>query len=107
MIKGALTNPDNANEKSNEFDYDSFKENSSFFNIIDVRNFGERRDRVIFEKSEFIPLNQLRERLDEIKTDKPIVIHCAGGMRSAIAQSIVQSKKDTQVFDLGEKVREY
>ncbi len=107
LIKGALTNPDNANEKVSEFDYEAFKENSSFFNILDVRNFGERRDRVIFEKSEFIPLNQLRERLDEIKTDKPIVIHCAGGMRSAIAQSIVQSKKDTQVFDLGEKVREY
>ena len=107
LIKGALLNPDNANEKVSEFDYEAFKENSGFFNILDVRNHGERRDRVIFEKSDFIPLHQLRERLDEIKTDKPIVIHCAGGMRSAIAQSIIQSKKDTQVFDLGEKVREY
>lgn len=107
LIKGTLTNPDNANEKVPEFDYESFKENSGFFNILDVRNHGERRDRVIFDKSEFIPLHQLRERLDEIKTDKPLVIHCAGGMRSAIAQSIIQSKKDTQVFDLGEKVREY
>ncbi|MBN8571455.1 MAG: MBL fold metallo-hydrolase, partial [Ignavibacteria bacterium] len=107
LIKGALANPDNAKEKMPEFDYDSFKENSGFFNILDVRNHGERRERVIFEKSDFIPLHQLRERLDEIKTDKPLVIHCAGGMRSAIAQSIVQSKKDTQVFDLGEKVREY
>lgn len=107
LIKGALANPDNAKEKMPEFDYDSFKENSGFFNILDVRNHGERRDRVIFEKSDFIPLHQLRERLDEIKTDKPLVIHCAGGMRSAIAQSILQSKKDTQVFDLGEKVREY
>lgn len=107
LIVGTLTNPDNANEKTADFDYEAFKENSGFFNILDVRNFGERRDRVIFDKSEFIPLHQLRERLDEIKTDKPIVIHCAGGMRSAIAQSILQSKTDTQVFDLGEKVREY
>lgn len=107
LIKGALTNPDNATEKSASFDYDVFKENPGFFNILDVRNFGERRDRVVFEKSEFIPLHELRERLDEIKTDKPIVVHCAGGMRSAIAQSIILSKKETQVFDLGEKVREY
>jgi len=107
LIKGVLTNPDNATEKSVSFDYDTFKENSGFFNILDVRNFGERKDRVIFEKSEFIPLHELRERLDEIKTDKPIVVHCAGGMRSAIAQSIILSKKDTQVFDLGEKVKEH
>lgn len=107
LIVGALPAPDNANEKVPDFNYESFKENSGFFNILDVRNPGERRDRVIFEKSDFIPLHQLRERLDEIKTDKPLVIHCAGGMRSAIAQSIVQSKKDTQIFDLGEKVREF
>lgn len=107
LIVGALPAPDNANEKVSDFDYEAFKENSGFFNILDVRNPGERRDRVIFEKSDFIPLHQLRERIDEIKTDKPIVVHCAGGMRSAIAQSILQSKKDTQVFDLGEKVREF
>lgn len=107
LIKGVLENPDSATEKWDNFNYDSFKENSGFFNILDVRNFGERKDRVIFEKSEFIPLHELRERLDEIKIDKPIVVHCAGGMRSAIAQSIILSKKDTQVFDLGERVREY
>lgn len=107
LIVGALPNPDHATEKVSEFDYETFKENSGFFNILDVRNYGERRDRVIFENSDFIPLHQLRERIDEVKTDKPLVIHCAGGMRSAIAQSILQSKKDTQVFDLGEKVREY
>lgn len=107
LIVGALPPLDNANEKVSDFDYEAFKENSGFFNILDVRNHGERRDRVIFEKSDFIPLHQLRERLDEIKTDKPIVVHCAGGMRSAIAQSILQSKKDTQVFDLGEKVKEF
>jgi glyoxylase-like metal-dependent hydrolase (beta-lactamase superfamily II)/rhodanese-related sulfurtransferase len=107
LVKGYLENPVHATEKSGDFDHSKFENNKEDFNIIDVRNPGERKDRVIFEDSKFIPLNELRERIDEIKDDKPIVIHCAGGMRSAIAQSIVQDKKDVMVFDLGEKVKEY
>ncbi len=114
LIVGILENPDDANHTSTEFDSETFRRWSigtssgrEDFNILDVRNPGERKDRVIFEGSDFIPLHQLRERLDEIKSDKPVVIHCAGGMRSAIAQSIVQNKIDAKVYDLGEKVREY
>lgn len=107
LVKGYLENPDHANEKSIEFDASVFKSNMSDYNIVDVRNHGERNDRVIFEDSSHIPLHQLRERMDEINTDKPVVIYCAGGMRSAIAQSILQDKVDVDVYDLGEKIREY
>jgi glyoxylase-like metal-dependent hydrolase (beta-lactamase superfamily II)/rhodanese-related sulfurtransferase len=107
LIIGVLENPDYATHTSTELNHEKFKNNKEDFNILDVRNPGERKDRVIFEDSDFIPLHQLRERLDEIKSDKPVVIHCAGGMRSAIAQSIVQNKVDVKVHDLGEKVREY
>jgi len=107
LIKSALLNPDNANQKSIELDSSLFKSNTDNYNIVDVRNPGERNDRVIFEDSSHIPLHQLRERVSEINTDKPVVLHCAGGMRSAIAQSILQDKVNVDVYDLGEKVKEY
>ncbi len=107
LIIGVLENPDHAVHKSTELNHNEFENHKEDFNIIDVRNPGERKDRVIFEDSDFIPLHQLRERLDEIKSDKPVVIHCAGGMRSAIAQSIMQHKVDAKVYDLGEKVKDY
>jgi hydroxyacylglutathione hydrolase len=37
-----------------------------------------------------IPLAALSHRLDEIPLDAPVVVHCQGGVRGAIAASIVQ-----------------
>ena len=36
-----------------------------------------------------IPLDDLRGRLDEVPSDKPVAIHCAGGYRSYVAQRIL------------------
>jgi rhodanese-related sulfurtransferase len=54
-------------------------------------------------------LHELRERTNEIPVHKPIVVHCAGGYRSATGSSIIKSKlNDTsQVFDLGEAVKQF
>ena len=47
------------------------------------------------------------ERIDEIPTDKPIVVHCAAGYRSAAAASIIAAKiKSVPVYDLSEAVLE-
>ena len=37
-----------------------------------------------------IPLGEVMQRVGEIPRDKPIVLHCQGGGRSAIALSILQ-----------------
>jgi len=50
-------------------------------------------------------LPELRERINEIPTDKPIVVHCAAGYRSAAAVSILKMNIDSvEVYDLGEVV---
>lgn len=47
-----------------------------------------------------IPLTHLRERLDEVPQDRPVVIHCEGGYRSAIGASLLAQAGRTNVTDL-------
>jgi rhodanese-related sulfurtransferase len=37
-----------------------------------------------------IPLGHLADRLDEVPRDRPLVVHCQTGNRSAIAVSVLQ-----------------
>ncbi|MFB1298465.1 rhodanese-like domain-containing protein [Mycobacterium sp. pW049] len=67
--------------------------------LIDIRNPGERESGAI-PGSLHIPLAQLRLRLGEVPTDKPIVVHCAGGWRSSVAASLLRTNDFTQVSDL-------
>lgn len=57
--------------------------------IVDVRNPSERADGQLIEGSINIPLDELRENLDKIPTDKLVVLHCARGMRGYIAAKIL------------------
>jgi hydroxyacylglutathione hydrolase len=47
-----------------------------------------------------IPLGYLRERLDEVPRDRPIVVHCKSGSRSAIAASLLSAHGITNVINL-------
>jgi len=47
-----------------------------------------------------IPLNHLRERAGEIATDRPVVVHCEGGYRSAIAASALTQTGRNDVLDM-------
>ena len=47
-----------------------------------------------------IPLGHLAERLAEIPTDKPVVLQCQGGSRSAIAASLLQAHGVKDVVNL-------
>src|SRR4029079_4243102 len=38
-----------------------------------------------------VPLNHLAERLRELPKDRPLLVYCAGGYRSAIAASMLQA----------------
>ncbi len=104
-IKGALLPPDDADEQLPVIDIKHFREQPELFTIIDVRNSNEVSEGRIFEHSIAIPLPELRDRLAEIPTKKPIVVHCAAGYRSAAATSIIAGAiTSVPVYDLGEAV---
>ncbi|RZK46843.1 MAG: rhodanese-like domain-containing protein, partial [Pedobacter sp.] len=79
------------------------------YTIIDVRNDSEVKEHKIFKNSLPIPLGEIRDRGNEIATDKPIVVHCAGGYRSAAASSLLESQLHgiALVYDLGDNVKEF
>ena len=67
--------------------------------VLDVRTDKERETGVI-EGSLHIPVNHLRSRLAEVPADRPVVVHCAGGYRSAIACGVLEQAGRTNMIDL-------
>lgn len=67
--------------------------------LIDIRNPGERESGTIPGATP-IPLAQLRTRLADVPSDKPIVVHCAGGWRSSVAASLLRAQGFDNVSDL-------
>lgn len=67
--------------------------------LVDIRNPGERENGVI-PGAVPVPLAQLRVRLEQVPTDRPIVVHCAGGWRSSVAASLLRAQGIEQVSDL-------
>ncbi len=67
--------------------------------LIDIRNPGERELGTI-PGAVSMPLAQLRVHLDQVPTDKPIVVHCAGGWRSSVAASLLRAQGFEHVSDL-------
>ncbi|MBE9585067.1 MBL fold metallo-hydrolase [Mucilaginibacter sp. JRF] len=89
-----------------EFTGDIVKDQNNY-TIVDVRNTGETAKGKVFKNAITIPLPELRERVNEIPTDKPIVVHCAAGYRSAAASSIVEAAvTNVPVYDYGERIKE-
>lgn len=91
------------------FDLAYFRKFPDAFTILDVRNPSEVKEQVYFASSVNIPLYELRERVNEIPGDKPIVVHCAGGYRSAAAVSILKNFLPTgaEIFDIGEIIKAF
>lgn len=79
------------------------------FTIVDVRNHSEVRLNKVFSNAIHIPLHELRERTNEIPRGKPVVIHCAGGYRSAAGSSIVQAlwTGEHPVYDLSYDIKKF
>jgi hydroxyacylglutathione hydrolase len=66
--------------------------------VLDVRSEAEWREGHI-AGSQHIPLGELRDRVAEVPTDRPVVVHCLGGTRSAIAASLLQAEGLTQTIN--------
>ncbi|MDB5002436.1 MAG: fold metallo-hydrolase [Mucilaginibacter sp.] len=106
-IKAAIAMPHNAALQSTNIDRDDFKSSPERYTIVDVRNWSEINGGKIFNNALPIPLPELRDRIAEIPADKPIVVHCAAGYRSAAATSIIAGKiTSVPVYDLSEAIVE-
>ncbi len=108
MIKGAFVYDAEDDHSAEGFDKKAFKENPEGYTVVDIRNESETKNGLFFESAINIPLPELRERIQEIPTEKPIVVHCAGGYRSAAGSSIIKSQLDgQQVLDMSEAITEF
>ncbi|WP_324719513.1 MBL fold metallo-hydrolase [Salinimicrobium sp. HB62] len=108
QLRGVVTLAADVSKRSDEFDLQEFKENKNKFTIVDIRNDNEVAQGKIFDDAIAIPLNELRERANEVPADKPILVHCAGGYRSSAGSSILENHfPKTKVFDLSEDIRKF
>ena len=106
-IKGTIIAPEHFQERSQLLDQKHFEGHPEDYTIVDVRNASEVREN-LFNHAINIPLPELAGRVAEVPTDKPVVVHCAGGYRSAAGSSILESAlPGTKVYDLSENVKKF
>ena len=74
-----------------ELDVDSLDANKVQIHLIDVRTEGEV-SRGVIDGAIHIPLHMLPLRATEIPQDKPVVIYCNSGARSAQACAFMAAK---------------
>lgn len=108
QLKAIVTLSNQVTNKSDIIDLKDFKNNLEKYTVVDIRNQGEISEGKIFDNAISSPLNELRDNLDAIPTDKPIVVHCAGGYRSAAGSSILENKfKNTKIYDLSDAINDF
>lgn len=110
LIRGVMLYTGKLNGvSSDKLNLADFREDPTDYTVVDIRNLSEVEHGKFFEHAINIPLHELRERTHEIPTDKPVVVHCAGGYRSAAGASIVEKAigDEVTVLDLSEAVKEF
>ena len=108
QLKGVITLDAVNFEQSEELKPNEFEGHLENYTIIDIRSKSEVEEGKFFESAISIPLNELRESKAQIPTNKPIVVHCAGGYRSAAGRSIISTLvENVPVYDLGDEVTKF
>ena len=69
------------------------------FELIDVRETFEYEIARI-DGARLIPLGEIAERADELRRDRPIVVHCHSGRRSAEAVRLLQQRGFGNIYNL-------
>jgi sulfur-carrier protein adenylyltransferase/sulfurtransferase len=69
------------------------------FELIDVREAFEYEIARI-DGAKLIPLGEIAERVDELQRERPIVVHCHSGRRSAEAVRLLQQRGFANVYNL-------
>jgi hydroxyacylglutathione hydrolase len=107
LIEGAFVYNMPSAQPAPVFDVSKFRADDDSYTIVDVRNRSEITTEV-FPNTIVIPLPELREKLADIPTNKPVLIHCASGYRSAVARSILLGQQpDLEVFDFGPTIKDF
>ncbi|MBY8986575.1 MAG: FAD-dependent oxidoreductase [Candidatus Lokiarchaeota archaeon] len=78
-------------------DIDEFSQDSGI--LLDVRTTREHEARKI-EGSVNIPLHELRNRLNELSKDKPIIAYCEVGYRSYLSTRILTQSGFNEIYEL-------
>jgi len=108
FIKGGFVYENYAGESFKEFDKDKFLSAKSDYFILDVRTAKEASEDKIFSGAVNIPLAELQEEIKNLPKDKPVIVHCASGFRSAIGISIIKSlAPNIEVYDIGGEIGKY
>lgn len=95
-------------EEMQALDVQDFKKNPDHYTIVDVRNKSEVEEGKFFDSAISQPLNHLRKTAADLPQDKPIVVHCASGYRSAAGSSVLQRELNgVTVYDLSEVVKQF
>jgi rhodanese-related sulfurtransferase len=69
------------------------------FELIDVREAFEYEIARI-GGAKLIPLGEIAERVNELQRERPIVVHCHSGRRSAEAVRLLQKRGFANIFNL-------
>ncbi len=108
QLKEVITLKEENLNKTKALDVNDFKKNPDNYTIVDIRNTSEVEEEQFFENALSHPLNNLRHSANTIPTNKPIVVHCAGGYRSAAGSSILETiLKSATVYDLGDAIENF
>ncbi len=108
QVKGVITIPQSELITSEKLNVEDFKNHPENYTIVDIRNHTEIEGGFFFENALAHPLSDLKDSAAAIPTDKPIVVHCAGGYRSAAGSSILETIfPNTTVYDLSEAVEQF
>jgi len=106
QLKQVITLADEDMENSATLDLADFSKHPEKYTIVDIRNKSEVEQGKIFKSAISHPLNELRTTAKDIPTDKPIVVHCAGGYRSAAGSSVLQQMLNGPIiYDLSDDVK--
>ena len=109
QVAGAFVTKNIAGETEEQVNLEAFKAHPENYTIVDIRNASEVKSKKVFENALNIPLPELRERVGEVPTGKPIIVHCAGGYRSAAGASIIkgQLNGEAEVMDLSYAIKDF
>lgn len=80
--------------------------NEEDYFILDVRN-REEYDETHIEDVVLIPVDTLEGRLNELPVNKPIIVYCKIGGRSAIASALLVENGFTEVYDMEGGITEW
>ncbi|MEO8774305.1 MAG: rhodanese-like domain-containing protein [Gelidibacter sp.] len=108
QVKQVITLSDENLIKTPQLDVADFKRHPDNYTIVDIRNHSEINEGKFFEKALTHPLNELRATAKTIPTNKPIVVHCAGGYRSAAGSSILENELNgVEIYDLSDDIEQF